>query len=167
MHGHINVKNIKNISRVPIVNKGLAALTASLAVALTNFRHKERKHYSVTKIHQEYVYQTWNGRRGSGQGVVGCSTVLSYRWISTFLINVLHTSSALNVTSNLLLRPPTDKITRSDVRKSVHHHTIQIIHQQDATVVGRGLARPRPTTCRSNRFSPTVKPEAPSAVVCS
>jgi len=85
-----------------------------------------------------------------------------------------------------------------DVRKSVHHHTIQIIQPTRSNSFTSLLfdvyvwlnlfrASPRPSSgaynCtrrlwlvavwpehdqkRSNRCSPTVKPEAPSAVVCS
>jgi len=65
-------------------------------------------------------------------------------------------------------------------RKSVHHHTIQTIQPTRCKsftslllnvyvwlniVVGRGLADHDQQ--RSSRFSPTVKPEASSAVVCS
>jgi hypothetical protein len=75
-----------------------------------------------------------------------------------------------------------------DIHKSVHHHTIQIIQPTrcisftslllDVYVwLNMFWTSPRPSSgaghwpdhdqqC-SNRFSPTVKPEAPSAVVCS
>jgi hypothetical protein len=80
----------------------------------------------------------------------------------------------------------------------MHHHTIQIIQQKDATVLkvchltfmcgstcfesiaarhqehitalgasGLTAGENRLERCWSGRFSPTVKPEASSAVVCS